>query len=135
MYMTHDTDWRTDWRSAPGYGSRAWCTCGWQDAWGHPDGPHTGWRDTGQAQRAADTHTHPEENPMNSTLPVYTVTDTITGETLTGTSDELEAALPAWFPEAPAEVTEAIGQLFDALRRDDYRGDLEHFLAVDVRQA
>ena len=69
-----------------------------------------------------------------NTLPTWTVIDTITDETLTGTTDEIEAALPAWFPDAPAEVTEAIGQLADALRRGDYRGDLEVFLAVRVEQ-
>jgi hypothetical protein len=65
----------------------------------------------------------------------WTITDMISGETLTGTADKIASFLPARLADAPSDVTDAIGELADALRRGECTDDLEFFLAFDVQQA
>ena len=51
---------------------------------------------------------------MNTTT--YTATDNNTGATITGTVYDIEDTIRGWFPEAPAEVTEALDTLALSLR-------------------
>ena len=46
----------------------------------------------------------------------YTVTDNITGSTVTGDVYDIEDTIRGWFPEAPADVTEALDALTLSLR-------------------
>lgn len=62
----------------------------------------------------------------------WTATDTLTGSTATGDADELETAIRGWNPDAPAEVNEAITDLAGKLRRREYTGAEEAFLAVTI---
>jgi hypothetical protein len=65
-------------------------------------------------------------------MDTYTVTDTFTGETATGTIEELALTLPTWYPDAPAEVRTAVEQLLHAMRQGDYLGDLTAYLGVRI---
>ena len=65
-------------------------------------------------------------------MDTWTITDTFTGETATGTEDELALILPTWYPDAPAEVRTAVEQLLHAMRQGDYLGDLTAYLSVEV---
>lgn len=64
---------------------------------------------------------------------MYTITDQNTGQTATveQREDVVETIAP-WFPDAPAEVTDALASLHDALQRHEYTGDLEAFLGVKI---
>ena len=46
----------------------------------------------------------------------YTVTDNITGSTVTGDVYGIEDTIRGWFPEAPADVTEALDDLIGSMR-------------------
>ena len=46
----------------------------------------------------------------------YTVTDNITGSTVTGDVYDIEDTIRGWFPEAPADVTEALDDLIGSMR-------------------
>lgn len=64
---------------------------------------------------------------------IYTVTDTFTGNTVTGDVYDIEDTIRGWFPEAPAEVTEAIDDFMVFLRnpRPGYT-EAGAFLGLDV---
>lgn len=47
---------------------------------------------------------------------LHTVTDDYTGDTVTGTARDIEDTIRGWFPEAPADVTEALDTLTLSLR-------------------
>ena len=51
---------------------------------------------------------------MNTTI--YTVTDDNTGATVTGDIYDIEDTIRGWFPEAPADVTEALDDLIGSMR-------------------
>lgn len=51
---------------------------------------------------------------MNATI--YTVTDDNTGATVTGDIYDIEDTIRGWFPEAPADVTEALDDLIGSMR-------------------
>jgi len=64
---------------------------------------------------------------------MFTITDTTTDTQVTVEyAEDVAAAILPWYPEAPAEVTDAINELQDALLRGAYTGDLETYLAVTV---
>lgn len=63
------------------------------------------------------------------------ITDTITGATATVATDDLAATLLAWNAAAPAEITEAIADLEDAVRTASGEEDaLATYLAVTVER-
>ena len=51
---------------------------------------------------------------MNTTI--YTVTDDNTGATVTGDVYDIEDTIRGWFPESPADVTEALDDLIGSMR-------------------
>lgn len=65
-------------------------------------------------------------------MSTYTITDTITGQSVTCATYDVADAIRGWFPEAPADVAEAIENLQDALLRGAYEGDYAEYLAVRV---
>ena len=52
----------------------------------------------------------------NRRTAIYTATDNYTGDTITGTVYDIEDTIREWFPEAPADVTEALDTLTLSLR-------------------
>lgn len=67
---------------------------------------------------------------------MITVTDIAgTSGTVTVEAYDLAAAITPWYPEAPAEVTDAIAGLQDAINRGEDTGALSEFLAITVEQA
>ena len=64
---------------------------------------------------------------------MITITDKV-GTSGTASVDKADAAdaLRPWYPEAPAEVTEAIEKLQAALNRGEYTGDLETYLGIEI---
>lgn len=65
---------------------------------------------------------------------VFTITDTISGETVTGDSIDLEATLPTWFDADNAEVQGMVTDLIDALKAGSDLGDLAEALAISVER-
>lgn len=47
---------------------------------------------------------------------IYTVTDDNTSNTVTGDIYDIEDTIRGWFPEAPADVTEALDDLIGSMR-------------------
>ena len=47
---------------------------------------------------------------------IYTVTDNVIDATVTGTIYDIEDTIRGWFPEAPADVTEALDDLIGSMR-------------------
>lgn len=64
----------------------------------------------------------------------YTITDTITGAVATGDTSDLIDTVSTWYPEAPQEVIDGIGDLLVALRQGEYTGELESFLGLHVER-
>ena len=62
----------------------------------------------------------------------YTITDTTTGAETTCDAYTIADSIRPWFEDAPAEITEAIEALENAVRAGAYTGELESFLAVQV---
>ena len=62
----------------------------------------------------------------------YTITDTITNTKITCDANAIADSIRPWFEDAPAEITEAIEALENAVRAGAYTGELESFLAVRV---
>jgi len=63
---------------------------------------------------------------------ITTITDTITGRVVTCESTDIAETLAPLFPDAPADVQEAIAALEVAVRRGEDTTGLEAFLAVEV---
>jgi hypothetical protein len=63
---------------------------------------------------------------------MITVTDTITGRSVTVERYEVADAITPWYPDAPADVTTAIADLQDGITRGEYLGDLVEFLSIEV---
>ena len=64
---------------------------------------------------------------------MITITDRVgTSGTVTVDKDDAGEAIRPWYPEAPAEVTEAIENLQIALTRGEYTGDLETYLGIEI---
>lgn len=62
-----------------------------------------------------------------------TITDEAgTSGTVTVESYDVADTIRPWYPEAPAEVTEAIDALQVALNRGEYTGDLEAYLGITI---
>lgn len=53
---------------------------------------------------------------MSATRRTYIVTDNVIGATITGTVYDIEDTIREWFPEAPADVTEALDDLIGSMR-------------------
>lgn len=63
----------------------------------------------------------------------YTVTDQISGQTITGDSEHIKCVmLDAWFADAPNEIYTALQDLEEALDRHQYTGELEALLAISI---
>lgn len=63
---------------------------------------------------------------------MVTITDTITNAEVTCDANDIADSIRPWFEDAPAEITEAIEALENAVRAGAYTGELESFLAVQV---
>ena len=63
---------------------------------------------------------------------MVTITDTITNAEVTCDTNDIADSIRPWFEDAPAEITEAIEALENAVRAGAYTGELESFLAVQV---
>ena len=67
---------------------------------------------------------------MNTTI--YTVTDDNTGATVTGDVYDIEDTIRGWFPEAPADVTEALDDLIGSMRARYVNTDAAAALGLTV---
>lgn len=63
---------------------------------------------------------------------VYTVTDDNTGATVTGNVYDIEDTIRGWFPEAPADVTEALDDLIGSMRARYVNTDAAAALGLTV---
>ena len=63
---------------------------------------------------------------------MVTITDTITNAEVTCDANDIADSIRPWFEDAPAEITEAIEALENAVRAGACTGELESFLAVQV---
>ena len=63
---------------------------------------------------------------------MVTITDTITNAEVTCDANDIADSIRPWFEDAPAEITEAIEALENAVRAGAYTGELESFFAVQV---
>lgn len=66
---------------------------------------------------------------------MITITDHISGQTVTCATCDVAEAISPWYPQAPAEVTGAVQRLEDALRAGTDLGDLAEFLDVSIESA
>ena len=68
---------------------------------------------------------------------MFTITDTITGQTITCAADDIAASIAPWYPEAHADVTAAITALQDTLTGDRYpeTSELEALLSITWTRA
>lgn len=64
----------------------------------------------------------------------WTITDDTSGARVTGSRERVMEAIRDWFPEAPAEVAEAIDRLDGQLARGEVFGETAAFLAVTVAE-
>ena len=64
---------------------------------------------------------------------MITVTDTITGASVTCGADDLVATLTPWYPDAPADVLEALGAMQRAITgsRRPETSELEALLRLE----
>ena len=64
---------------------------------------------------------------------MITVTDTITGASVTCGADDLVATLDPWYPDAPADVLEALGAMQRAITgsRHPETSELEALLRLE----
>ena len=62
----------------------------------------------------------------------YTITDDYTGDTVTGTARDIEDTIRGWFPEAPAEATEALDTRIDSMRARYVNTDVAVALGLTV---
>lgn len=63
------------------------------------------------------------------------ITDTITGrEAIIHDASDIADTITPWYPEAPAEVTDAIRDLQTAVMRGEYTGGLEESLALRIER-
>lgn len=67
---------------------------------------------------------------MNTTI--YTVTDDNTSNTVTGDVYDIEDTIRGWFPEAPADVTEALDGLIGSMRARYVNTDAAAALGLTV---
>lgn len=65
----------------------------------------------------------------------YTVTDEITNNVTTGSTDELAEVLPTWFEGAPEEVYTVIDDLLEKLGAHDNTDAEEAYLNLKVELA
>ena len=63
---------------------------------------------------------------------MVTITDTITNAEVTCDANDIADSIRPWFEDAPAEITEAIEALENAVRAGAYTGELESFFVVQV---
>lgn len=68
-------------------------------------------------------------------MTTYTVTDQITNNVTTGSTDELAEVLPTWFEEAPEEVYTVIEELVEKLNTRDNTDAEEAYLNIRVELA
>ena len=68
----------------------------------------------------------------NRRTATYTATDTYTGDTVTGTVYDIEDTIRGWFPEAPADVTEALDDLIGSMRARYVNTDAAAALGLTV---
>lgn len=65
-----------------------------------------------------------------------TITEKIGGDRIvTVDKDQAEHAITPWFPDAPEDVRKALFDLQTALDRNEYTGDLEVFLGIEISQS
>jgi len=64
---------------------------------------------------------------------MFTITDNITGQTVTVERFDIAESITPWYPEAPVEITEAIATLETAVTRGESTHELEALLDVTVR--
>lgn len=66
---------------------------------------------------------------------IITITDQVgTSGTVTVDKDDAAEAIRSWYPEPPAEVTEALDSLQTALNRNEGTGDLETALGITIER-
>ena len=63
---------------------------------------------------------------------LHALTDQIADHTATCEAYDIAETIRPWFPQAPAEVTEAIDALQAAVLSGTYTGGLEVFLGVEI---
>lgn len=67
---------------------------------------------------------------MNTTA--YTVTHNFTGASVTGTVYDIEDTIRGWFPEAPANITEALDDLIGSMRSLYVNTDAAAYLGLTI---
>lgn len=62
----------------------------------------------------------------------WTITDSATGDTVTGDAYAVEDTVRAWYPEPPAAVAYVLGQLFVGLRYGTVADEHVTYLGLKV---